>query len=75
MFAQAFGRLADMSAEACDALRKLLDAENESVRLGAIRAAIELGGRMRESVDLEQRVAALESQAKGKPHGRLRVAN
>jgi hypothetical protein len=57
---RALGRLCDGMAFAADALRKLLSAESESVRLGAARAVLELGTKLRESVELEQRVTALE---------------
>src|SRR6476469_1865789 len=60
MTARALGRLADGMAFAADALRKLLSAKSETVRLGAARAVLELGTRLRESVELEGRLAALE---------------
>jgi hypothetical protein len=47
--------------EAADTLRALLRAKSRSVRLGAARAILELGTRLRESVELEQRIAALEA--------------
>jgi len=59
---RATGKLADSMAEAADVLRQLLAAQSESVRLGACRAALELGVKLRESIDLEQRLAALEQQ-------------
>jgi hypothetical protein len=60
MVSRALGRLSDASSAAADALRGLLDAESESVRLGACRAIIELGARLRDSMELEERVRALE---------------
>jgi transposase-like protein len=65
MLGRALGRMADGMAEAADALRALLAAEAESVRLGACRAMLELGVKLRESVELEGRLAALERQAAG----------
>jgi hypothetical protein len=62
---RALGRLCDGMALAADALRKLLSAESESVRLGAARAVLELGTKLRESVELEQRVTALELDGPG----------
>jgi hypothetical protein len=62
MVARALGKMADGMAEAADTLRQLLRAEGESVRLGAARSILELGNKLRESVELEQRLAALEEQ-------------
>jgi hypothetical protein len=64
---RATGRLADGMAEAAEVLRKLLDAESESVRLAACRATLELGVKLREVVEVEARIAALEAQAAMKP--------
>ena len=58
----AVGRLADASTGAADTLRALLSADSETVRLGACRAILELGTKLRESLDLEQRIAVLEEQ-------------
>jgi hypothetical protein len=44
-------------------LRKLLKAEAETVRLGAARALLELGTKLRESAELEERLRALEEKA------------
>jgi hypothetical protein len=65
MVAQALGRLAGAMTEAADTLRQLLGAEAESVRLSAARTILELGNRLRESVELEERLAALEREALG----------
>jgi hypothetical protein len=65
--ARATGKLADGMALAADVLRALLGAKSESVRLGACRAMLELGIKLRESAELEQRLAALEQlQTEGK---------
>ena len=65
MVSRAVGRLADGSTEAVAALRKLLDAGTPpAVRLGAARAILELGTKLRESVELEQRLADLERRNK-----------
>jgi hypothetical protein len=64
MVQRSLGRMADGMAEAADVLRKLLGAERDSVRLGAARSLLELGVKLRESVELEERLAALERQAK-----------
>jgi hypothetical protein len=60
MVGRALGRMADGMTEAADTLRLLLAARGESVRLGAARALLELGAKLRESVELEQRILALE---------------
>jgi HEAT repeat protein len=55
--------MADGMAEAADVLRQLLAARSESVRLGAARALLELGVKLREGVELEERLRALEERA------------
>ncbi len=60
MVGRALGRMADGMSDAAAKLRELLTAESESVRLGAARALLELGTKLRESVDHEERLAALE---------------
>jgi hypothetical protein len=63
MFARALGCLAEGSASGALVLRQLaLKAKSESVKLGAARALLELGPRMRESVEMEERVRALEER-------------
>jgi hypothetical protein len=62
MSARACGRLADGMAAGADTLRALLKARSEQVRLGAARALLELGVKLRESVELEERVRALEEE-------------
>jgi hypothetical protein len=61
----ALGKLADGMAEAAAGLRQLLGAQSETVRLGACRALLELGVKLRESVELEARIAALEQMNQG----------
>ena len=63
MVARALGKMADGMAEAADTLRVLLNAEGESVRLGAARSILELGTKLRDAVEIEERLAALESRA------------
>ena len=62
MVSRALGKLADSMTEAADTLRQLLRAEGESVRLGAARSVLELGNKLRESVEIEARLQALERQ-------------
>ena len=69
MVDRALGRLADGMTEAADVLRQLLAAEGESVRLGAARSLLELGVKLRESVELESRLAALEAAVKKGTNG------
>jgi hypothetical protein len=53
--------MSDGMASAADVLRTLLSAQSESVRLAACRAMLELGVKLRDAVDVEERLAALES--------------
>jgi hypothetical protein len=66
MVQRSLGRMADGMSDAADKLRELLAAESESVRLGAARTLLELGVKLRESVELEARLADLEAQAAGR---------
>ena len=52
-----------------DVLRALLAAESESVRLGAARALLELGVRVRDAVELDRRVQELEDLATAQAEG------
>jgi HEAT repeat protein len=63
MVARAAGQLADGMAQAVATLRELLTAESESVRLAAARSILEIGPKLRETVELEERMAAIEAQA------------
>jgi HEAT repeat protein len=65
MIQRALGKLADGSTKAVDTLRKLLKAKGENVRLGAARAILEFGSKMRETVELEARLAILEERMAG----------
>lgn len=55
------GRLLRHGTAAADALVRLLEQAPPATRLGAARAIIELGGKLRESEDIERRLAALEA--------------
>jgi hypothetical protein len=62
MVGRALGRMADGMSEAADVLRALMTAGTPpAVRLGAARTLLELTVKLRESVELEQRLAALEA--------------
>jgi hypothetical protein len=56
-----------LTAASGEAVRTLMSLQKDSmppaVRLGAARAVLEIGIKVRELVDLETRIAALESQA------------
>ena len=60
MVSRAVAMLADASTEAAATLRRLLQADSESVRLNAAKAVIELGIKLRESEELAKRVKQLE---------------
>jgi hypothetical protein len=55
-----------LTAAASESVRTLLDLQKSTtpaaVRLGAARAVLELGMKLRETVELEARIVALESQ-------------
>lgn len=69
MVEQTSGRLAYLSTAAAMTLGKLLTASSETVRLGAARAILELGGKWRENEDLEARLSALEERLAVPPPG------
>ncbi len=61
MTSRALGKLLDGMSSAADTLGYLCRrGKSEQVRLGAARALLEMGPKMRESVELEERIAALE---------------
>lgn len=63
MVTRALGKMADSMTAAADTLRQLLTASGDNVKLGAARALLELGVKLRESVELEQRMADLEARS------------
>jgi HEAT repeat protein len=69
MLGRALGRMANGMSEAADVLRSLLAAKSETVRLGAARSLMEIGAKLRESVELEARLQALEERASGAAGG------
>jgi hypothetical protein len=62
MVRRALGKMADGMTEAADTLRALLRAESESTRLGAARSILELGNKLRDCVEMEERLSALEKR-------------
>jgi hypothetical protein len=70
MTSRALGRLVDSMTSAADTLGFLCrKGKSEQVRLGAARALLELGVKLRETVEFEERIAALESR-----QGQRRIA-
>lgn len=63
MVAQAVGKLADAATQAVNTLSALLDGDSESVRLGAARAILEIGTKLRDATEFETRLVALEAMA------------
>jgi hypothetical protein len=63
MISRAAGRIANDMTSAAKTLRKLLRDPDSRVRLGAARAVLENGVKLRESAVLEQRIAELEKLA------------
>ena len=57
---RATAQLSAASTAAVRTLRQLLKSESDAVRLAAARSILELGTKMREANELEQRIIALE---------------
>jgi hypothetical protein len=68
LFEGGMGILAAAQAAAASALVRLLKSDNESVRLGASRSVFELGAKVRESVEIEARLSALEDGRANREH-------
>jgi hypothetical protein len=62
LIGQALGRMANNMTRAADSLGALLDSEDERVRLRTCRALLSLGLKMRDSVDLTERVREIEAE-------------
>jgi hypothetical protein len=62
---EAVGRLSEAANEAVWTLKALLASSSDSVRLSASRAILELGTKLREQAELEERITALEREAAG----------
>jgi hypothetical protein len=58
---EAVGRLSDATTEAAKTLRSLLDSKSDSVRLSAARTILEFAPKLRETVEMERRIAVLEA--------------
>ena len=59
---QAVGQLAGSATEAAETLRELLHSSSEMAKLRAAIAILEEGSRLREVVEIEARLTALEEQ-------------
>jgi hypothetical protein len=62
----AVGRLSKSMGAAAGVLRTLLKSEDEDVKFKAARAVLELGTKIREAAEIEDRLADLERQAAGR---------
>jgi hypothetical protein len=62
MFARAVGRLADLQVKAVEALASLLDSPAPLVKLQAAKAIINDGVKLREHLDLAERLAVIEER-------------
>ncbi len=60
LFDRAVGLLADAAHDAIKTLRELLSSSSPSAQLGAARAILEHGPKLRDQVELENRITALE---------------
>jgi hypothetical protein len=56
------GKLSGKMMRAVETLEALLDAESETVRLGAARSIIELGAKLRDSREIEERLQDVEKR-------------
>jgi hypothetical protein len=65
MVTRASGRLADGMTAAADVLRQLLTSKTEGIRLRAADRLIELGLKVTELAELQQRVEELERRLEG----------
>lgn len=61
---RAVAKLTATMTDAADCLRRLLKARGESIRLGAARSILELACKLRETTELEARLAELEHRVK-----------
>jgi hypothetical protein len=70
LISRALGRLANNMTFASDEMAALLKAENPSVRLRAAQAIVSFGLRLRESVELTERVREIEVELAAKTTAR-----
>ncbi|HEV3338903.1 MAG TPA: hypothetical protein VG125_01060 [Pirellulales bacterium] len=63
MFDAARGRLAGLASKAAETLQRLMESDKPTVALAAAKAVSELGPRLRESTEFEERLCRLEDEA------------
>jgi hypothetical protein len=73
MLETALGRLADTATRAVDTLVALLDEESGALRLRASLGILATIGRLREHVEFEERIAALENDYASRTEGENRA--
>jgi transposase-like protein len=61
LFGEAVGRLARVAGKAAQTLERLLDSANDNAALGAAKAVLEVGPRLKEAVVLAQELAELKA--------------
>lgn len=64
--ASALRQVQHTAGEAAETLRELLTSESEQIRLQAARAVLDLGFKARSTIELEERIRALEERQEGK---------
>ncbi len=71
MVAESLGRLSSTMSASADALKELVSHADPHVRYKAAKAILELSVKLKESVELEQRIAELEQRlgSEGRTHG------
>ncbi|HWB08225.1 MAG TPA: hypothetical protein VG826_03330 [Pirellulales bacterium] len=62
LFDAAVGRLAGLASRAAETLERLMASDKPSEALGAAKAVLELGPRLREAADIEERISRLEDE-------------
>ncbi|HWB11447.1 MAG TPA: hypothetical protein VG826_19610 [Pirellulales bacterium] len=65
----AVGRLAGLAGKATGILERLMESDQPSVARRAAKAVLELGPRLREATELEERMSRLEDRADEEPRG------
>ncbi|HWB13796.1 MAG TPA: hypothetical protein VG826_31510 [Pirellulales bacterium] len=62
LFDAALGRLAGLAGRAAETLERLMDSEKPSEALGAAKAVLELGPRLRKAAGIEEQISRLEDE-------------
>ncbi|HWB08295.1 MAG TPA: hypothetical protein VG826_03685 [Pirellulales bacterium] len=63
IFDAAVGRLVGLASRATGTLERLVESDKPTVALAAAKAVLDLGRRLRESMEIEERLSRLESEA------------